>query len=109
VARAPTLCAVDGCWRIAVKRGRCEVHHEWAPRNPLRPDGRTTKRLTAQVVERDGYRCSHPEASPQTCSPPTIPLELHHRNRDVADNRLDNLELRCRRHNERGAPLHRTG
>jgi hypothetical protein len=34
-------------------------------------------------------------------------MRPHHLNGDPSDDRLDNLELRCRRHNPRGGGLHR--
>jgi hypothetical protein len=37
---------------------------------------------------------------------PVAPIELHHLN-GVEDNRPEALELRCRKHNPRGAPTHK--
>jgi hypothetical protein len=105
--RAPSVCAEPGCPNAAVNRGRCREHLVWPKRNPKRMDGRTTRRKRDQLARRDGYRCQHPDASPATCTRGDFPLEVHHRDGDVSNDRLDNLELRCRRHNPRGAALHR--
>jgi hypothetical protein len=106
-AYAKSVCAEVGCWRHAVKRGRCAVHFYWPKRNPLRADGRTIRKLRDRLARKHGYRCVHPDASERTCTRGDFPLEVHHLDGDVTNNALDNLELRCRRHNPRGAGLHR--
>jgi len=105
--RAPGSCAEPGCWRVPVHRGRCQQHTQWVPRNPDRADGRTIRRLRDELARRHGYRCQHPDASPTTCTRGDHPLEVHHLTADVTDNRLEVLELRCRRHNPRGGGLHK--
>jgi HNH endonuclease len=107
LTRAPGTCAEPGCAGVPVAKGRCRAHLTWPQRNPERADGRTIRKLRDRLVRRDGNRCRHPEASERTCTRADYPLEVHHRNGDVSDNRLDNLELRCRRHNPRGGGLHK--
>jgi hypothetical protein len=106
LTRAPGTCARPGCPSIPIAKGYCRAHLVWPKRNPDRADGRTIARLRDRLVRRDGYRCRHPDASPLTCTRGDFPLEVHHLDNDVTNNVLDNLELRCRRHNPRGATLH---
>jgi hypothetical protein len=102
LTRAPGTCATPGCAGVPVAKGRCREHLVWPKRNPDRADGRTIAKLRDRLVRRDGYRCCHPEASETTCTRGDFPLEVHHLAGDVTDNRLEVLELRCRRHNPRG-------
>jgi HNH endonuclease len=107
VERAPGTCAEPGCAGIPVAKGRCRAHLVWPKRNPDRADGRTVRNLRDRLARRDGYRCRHPDASERTCTRGDFPLEVHHRDGDVRNDALDNLELRCRRHNPRGGGLHK--
>jgi hypothetical protein len=105
VQRAPSTCATPGCAGIPIAKGRCRKHLVWPRRNPARADGRTIRRLRDRLARRDGYRCRHRDAAPLTCTRGDFPLEVHHVDGDVTNDALDNLELRCRRHNPRGAGL----
>jgi hypothetical protein len=107
LTRAPGTCAEPGCAGVPIAKGRCRQHLVWPKRNPDRADGRTIRRLRDRLARRDGYRCRHPDASPATCTRGEFPLEVHHLNGDVTDNRLEVLELRCRRHNPRGPATHK--
>jgi hypothetical protein len=102
LTRAPGTCAEPGCPNVPVAMGRCREHLTWPKRNPARADDRTIRKLRDRLVHRDGYRCRHPEASERSCTRDDWPLEVHHLNGDPSDDRLDNLELHCRRHNPRG-------
>jgi 5-methylcytosine-specific restriction endonuclease McrA len=86
VKRAPATCAEPGCLGVPVYRGRCLAHARWNP-NPDRQRGRRLTERRARLMRRRGARC-------QRCSAPP-PLELHHRDGDPANDRLDNLELLC--------------
>jgi 5-methylcytosine-specific restriction protein A len=81
---APSLCAVDRCPNVAVRRGRCEQHapKAWATgaggrdaRGVLR--GRALGRVRARKIRAAGGRC-------QQCGRRDLPLELHHL-ADLAD------------------------
>jgi hypothetical protein len=107
VQRAPGSCHTPGCSGIPVAKGYCREHLTWPKRNPARADGRTIRKLRDRLAQRDGNRCQHPDASAATCTRGDFPLEVHHRNADVRDDALENLELRCRRHNPRGGGLNK--
>jgi HNH endonuclease len=97
---AATVCAEEGCWRPATRRGRCPTHQR--KRDPNRMDGRTIQRTRRLLQMRDGPRCQHPNGSLLSCHGP---LEIHHRDGNPANNRLDNLELQCTGHHDRGGHL----
>jgi hypothetical protein len=107
VQRALGTCSTPGCPGIPIAKGYCREHLVWPKRDPRRADGRTIARLRDRLVRRDGYRCADPDASERTCTRADYPLEVHHLDGDVTNDALDNLELRCRRHNPRGAGLHK--
>jgi hypothetical protein len=93
---------------VPVHKGKCSEHLIWPKRNADRADGRTIRKLRDRLARRDGNGCQHPDAGPATCTRPDFPLEVHHRDGDVTHDALENLELRCRRHNPRGGGLHKT-
>lgn len=86
--------------RCPVYGGRCREHARWPAGNPVRASGWEISRLKAMLIAEGGESCEQPGCEA------TTPLELHHVNGDPSDNHPDNLELRCRRHNPRGAGLH---
>lgn len=55
-----TACTISGCWRIAVKDGRCLIHRRkpWA-REVHYAGGRPWQRIRARILARDGYRCRY--------------------------------------------------
>ena len=57
-------------------------------------------RLKALLIAERGERCAVPGCGA------TELIELHHLG-DVTDNRPEALELRCRKHNPRGASTHK--
>jgi hypothetical protein len=89
---AKSACAEPGCPNMALYRnGRCREHQH--PRGE-RADKRVIAALRAQLVARDGERC--------TICGATSGLEVHHLDGVTTHNTLDNVELRCASHNPRG-------
>jgi hypothetical protein len=79
LTRAPRVCGEPGCVGVPVFNGRCRVHARWPSGNEAR----------------NGWVCGSTDL-----------IELHHL-KGVEDNRPEALELRCRKHNPRGAPTHK--
>jgi hypothetical protein len=100
LARAPSVCGQPGCVGVPVFNGRCRVHARWPSGNEARANGWAMSRLKALLIAERGGRCEVPGCEA------VGPIELHHLN-GVEDNRTDALELRCRKHNPRGQPLHK--
>ena len=100
LTRAPRVCGQPGCVGVPVfnrplpgARGLAEWERGACERVGDEPvEG-------AADAER-GERCEHPSADHAG------PIELNHLG-GVEDNRPDALELRCRKHNPRGAPTHK--
>lgn len=72
---------------MPVYRGRCPVHVRWAGLSP-RQRGRALVERRERIMRTRGRACH------QCAGPP--PLELHHRNGDPSDDRVENLALLCR-------------
>ena len=96
--RAPSVCGQPGCVGVPVYGGRCREHARWPVGNLRRASGWEMSRLKAMLIAERGARC-------QVCGSTEL-IELHHLN-GVQDNRPEALSLRCRRHNPRGAGLHK--
>jgi hypothetical protein len=100
LARAPSVCGQPGCVGVPVFNGRCRKHARWPDGNAARANGWAMSRLKALLIAERGERCEVPGCEA------VAPIEVHHLN-GVEDNRPEALELRCRRHNPRGAPTHK--
>ena len=100
LTRAPRVCGQPGCVDVPVFNGRCRAHARWPTGNQARANGWAMSRLKALLVAERGERCQHPGGGHAG------PIELHHLG-SVEDNRPEALELRCRKHNPRGAPTHK--
>ena len=98
--RASGVCGQPGCVGVPVFNGRCTLPAVWPSGNEARANGWAMSRLKALLIAERGERCEHPSADHAG------PIELHHLN-GVEDNRPEALELRCRKHNPRGAPAHK--
>jgi hypothetical protein len=94
-SRTPRL--RPGCVGVPVFNGRCRVHARWPSGNEAR-NGWAMSRLKRLLIDERGERC-------EVCGSTDL-IELHHLN-GVEDNRPEALELRCRKHNPRGAPTHK--
>jgi hypothetical protein len=97
LTRAPRVCGEPGCVGVPVFNGRCRVHARWPSGNEAR-NGWAMSRLKRLLIDERGERC-------EVCGSTDL-IELHHLN-GVEDNRPEALELRCRKHNPRGAPTHK--
>ena len=97
LTRARGVCLESGCAEFPVFGGRCKRHAVWPTTDPDRPSGWEMSRLKAMLIAERGARC-------EVCGSTEL-IELHHLN-GVQDNRPEALELRCRKHNPRGAGLH---
>ena len=79
--------------------GRCKVHAVRPTGNEARANGWAMSRLKALLIAERGERCELPGCGA------TDLIELHHV-RGLDHNEPEALELRCRKHNPRGAPTH---
>jgi hypothetical protein len=84
---------------VPVFNGRCKAHAVWPSGNEARANGWAMSRLKTLLIAERGERCEHPGTDHAG------PVELHHLH-GVEDNRPEALEVRCRKHNPRGAPTH---
>ena len=84
--RALGTCSEPGCPDAPVYRGRCYLHTRWNPPTP-RQRGRALMARRRRIMRNRGPYC-------QQCGGHG-PLELHHKDGDVSNDRLDNLELLC--------------
>jgi hypothetical protein len=98
LTRAPRVCGQPGCVGVPVFNGRCRVHAVWPSGNEARANGWAMSRLKALLIAERGERC-------EVCGSTEL-IELHHLH-GVEDNRPEAIELRCRKHNPRGAPTHK--
>jgi hypothetical protein len=95
----------SGAWRPArlpelpMFGGRCRGHARWPTSNPGRASGGGTSKLKRLLIAQRGAPLQMPLLRGDA------PLELHLNG--VEDNRPEALELRCRKHNPRGAPTHK--
>lgn len=106
--RRPLECTFDECDRKAIARGLCSGHHQQRERGvSLRPlwDRKARPRLNGDgyvlILDRDhpnarkgGYVFEHTKVMSEFLGRALWPDEnVHHKNGDRADNRIENLEL----------------